>query len=81
MGYGLNMDNKKIVITGASRGIGLEMAKILIGKGHTVYGAVRNPDGASELRDAGPAEILKLDVNEKIMRINISSRWSCFNLT
>ena len=38
------MDNKKIVITGASRGIGLEMARILIGKGHTVFGAVRNPD-------------------------------------
>ena len=49
------MDNKKIVITGASRGIGLEMARILIGKGHTVFGAVRNPDGASDLRDAGPA--------------------------
>ena len=34
------MDNKKIVVTGASRGIGLEMARILIGKGHTVFGAV-----------------------------------------
>ena len=43
----LSMDNKKIVITGASRGIGLEMARILIEKGHTVFGAVRNPDGAS----------------------------------
>ena len=29
----LSMDNKKFVITGASRGIGLEMARILIEKG------------------------------------------------
>ena len=38
-GVRLSMDNKKIVITGASRGIGLEMARILISKGHTVFGA------------------------------------------
>ena len=67
MEYGvrLSMDNKKIVITGASRGIGLEMARILIGKGHTVFGAVRNPDGASDLRDAGPAGILQLDISDQ----------------
>ena len=59
------MDNKKIVITGASRGIGLEMARNLIGKGHTVFGAVRNPDGASELRDAGPTGILQLDISDQ----------------
>ena len=35
----MGMDKKRIVITGASRGIGLEMARILISQGHTVYGA------------------------------------------
>ncbi|MCH1512292.1 MAG: SDR family oxidoreductase [Acidimicrobiales bacterium] len=59
------MTSKRIVITGASRGIGLEMAKILIGKGHSVYGAVRNPDGANDLREAGPTGILQLDIGDQ----------------
>ena len=59
------MDNKKIVITGASRGIGLEMARILISKGHTVFGAVRNPDGANDLHAAEPAGVLKLDISHQ----------------
>ena len=58
------MDKKQIVITGASRGIGLEMARILIAQGHFVYGAVRNPDGATDLQAAGPAGILKLDIGD-----------------
>tara|TARA_B100000686_G_scaffold144933_1_gene152364 strand:- start:1153 stop:1866 length:714 start_codon:yes stop_codon:yes gene_type:complete len=61
----MGMEEKRIVITGASRGIGLEMARILIGKGHTVYGAVRNPDGASDLRAAEPAGILQLDISDQ----------------
>jgi len=59
------MTKKRIVITGSSRGIGLEMAKILIGQGHIVYGAVRNPEGASDLQAAGPAGILKLDIGDE----------------
>ncbi len=59
------MTARRIVITGASRGIGLEMARILIGAGHTVYGAVRNPDGADALREAGPAGILQLDIGDR----------------
>lgn len=58
------MSERRIVITGASRGIGLEMAKVLIGQGHAVYGAVRNPDGADALREAGPAGILKVDIGD-----------------
>ena len=61
----MGMDNKRIVITGASRGIGLEMARILINKGHTVYGAVRNPEGATDLQEAGPAGILQLDISDQ----------------
>lgn len=59
------MSARRIVITGSSRGIGLEMARILIGKGHTVYGAVRNPDGADALREAGAAGILQLDIGDQ----------------
>jgi len=59
------MSERRIVITGASRGIGLEMARILIGQGHAVYGAVRNPDGATDLQEAGPAGILQLDLADR----------------
>ncbi|MEE2682753.1 MAG: SDR family oxidoreductase [Actinomycetota bacterium] len=59
------MGKKRIVITGASRGIGLEMARNLIGKGHSVYGAVRNPEGATDLQAAGPEGILKLDISDE----------------
>ena len=60
-----SMSERRIVITGASRGIGLEMARILIGQGHAVYGAVRNPDGATDLQEAGPAGILQLDLADR----------------
>ena len=59
------MDKKRIVITGASRGIGLEMARILISQGHTVYGAVRNPEGATDLQEAGPEGILQLAISDQ----------------
>ncbi|MGI9621300.1 MAG: SDR family NAD(P)-dependent oxidoreductase [Acidimicrobiales bacterium] len=59
------MSSRRIVITGSSRGIGLEMARILIGQGHEVYGAVRNPDGADALREAGPAGVLQLDIGDR----------------
>jgi NAD(P)-dependent dehydrogenase (short-subunit alcohol dehydrogenase family) len=37
------------VVTGASRGIGLELVKELLTQGHQVIGACRNPDGARDL--------------------------------
>ena len=61
----MGMDKKRIVITGASRGIGLEMARILISQGHMVYGAVRNPEGAADLQEAGPEGILQLDISDQ----------------
>ncbi len=56
--------SRRIVITGANRGIGLEMARVLVGQGHTVYGAVRDPDQAHELRELGPAGIVPLDLGD-----------------
>ena len=59
------MSSRRIVITGATRGIGLEMTRQLIAAGHTVYGTARNPESADALREAGPAGILQLDIGDR----------------
>ncbi len=51
----------RAVITGASRGIGLELARQLIARGYEVDGGVRHPDKATELRATG-ARVHALDV-------------------
>lgn len=58
------MTKRRIVITGANRGIGLEMAQLLIAEGHTVYGTARHPGRADALRQAEPAAILQLDLGD-----------------
>jgi len=40
-----------ILITGANRGIGLALTRELLGLGHTVVAACRNPGAAQELKD------------------------------
>ena len=56
--------SRRIVVTGAGRGIGLGIAKKLIADGHEVWGTARNPDAATELKDAGAAGVLALDVGD-----------------
>ena len=54
-----------ILITGASRGIGLELTRRLSAGGHTVLATCRDPDRAEALRvlaTGGDIEILPLDV-------------------
>ena len=51
------------LITGANRSLGLETTRRLIGAGHTVYAAVRDPDQADEARAAG-AQVIALDVTD-----------------
>ena len=52
---------KVILITGASAGIGKEAAKLLVAKGHTVYGAARRVDKMQDLKALG-VKLLEMDV-------------------
>jgi len=59
-------DEKKgsILITGANRGLGLELVKQFIGDNYLVYGTARNPESATELKATG-ATVLQLDVTSQ----------------
>ena len=61
---GFEPQNGTVLITGANRGIGLELAKQYSAAGWKVIGTARNPASASELRDTG-ARILQLDVTDE----------------
>ena len=45
------MDQRTIVVTGVSRGLGLEMARGFVAAGHIVVGCARSEDAVSRLRD------------------------------
>ena len=55
---------RRIIVTGAGRGIGLGIAKQLIAEGHEVWGTARHPENATELNDAGAAGVLTLDIGD-----------------
>ena len=52
-----------VLITGTSKGIGLETALHLGRAGHTVYATMRNPAGLTELGRAAAAEMLPIHVS------------------
>jgi NAD(P)-dependent dehydrogenase (short-subunit alcohol dehydrogenase family) len=54
-------DKETVLITGANRGIGLELARQYAADGWHVIGTARRPDAADELRATG-ASIVQLDV-------------------
>lgn len=63
------MSSKKVIlITGASSGIGKDMALQLIGEGHTVYGAARRVDKMQSLVDAG-GHALEMDVTDEAQAV------------
>src|SRR5690348_7253924 len=54
----------RVVVTGANRGIGLELVRQLIARGDRVEAAVRDPDSSRELRELKPAAIHRVDVTD-----------------
>ena len=53
---------KNIFITGASRGIGLELSKQYLELGYSVTATCRNPNGATSLRKIKDEYPLKLEI-------------------
>src|SRR5688500_17203828 len=56
----------RIVITGANRGIGLELTRQCLARGDTVIATARNPGGAKELQALRSKEltVLQCDVGD-----------------
>lgn len=57
-------DNKVILITGASSGIGYDAAQTLAQQGHRVYAAARRVERMEPLKDFG-VKVLKMDVTDE----------------
>jgi NAD(P)-dependent dehydrogenase (short-subunit alcohol dehydrogenase family) len=55
---------RTVLITGANRGIGLELARQYSAAGWRVIGTARRPDAAEDLRSTG-AEVMQLDVTDQ----------------
>ena len=55
---------KVVLVTGASSGIGLETAKLLIEQGHIVYAAARRIDKMKAIGELG-ANLLEMDVTNE----------------
>ena len=53
------------VVTGANRGIGLELVSQCLERGDTVIAGCRSPDDAHDLKGLAPNEILELDVGDE----------------
>ena len=59
-----SMQGRSVVLTGANRGLGLELCRQLVGAGATVWASCRNPDAATELSALAPAAVLACDVGD-----------------
>ncbi len=53
------------VITGANRGIGLELVRQCLNRGDFVIAGCRNPSEASDLQDLNPQKVLPVDVSDE----------------
>ncbi len=61
------------LITGANRGIGLALARLLLARGDTVIGTARDPQRADDLRRAG-AHVEALDVADEASAVALAQR-------
>jgi len=60
---GVQQSDMVYLVTGANRGIGLELVRLLLSRGATVIATTRDRAGALELIDTG-ARVLELDVSD-----------------
>ena len=68
------MSSKKIIITGASRGIGFELVRLFLKQGHHVLGISRNISTLKELLAKNKnLNVLKLDISEESENYKISN--------
>lgn len=58
---------KRVLITGANRGLGLELTRQYLERGDTVYAACRNPDAATDLKALGSTRLhlIPLDITSE----------------
>lgn len=63
-----------ILITGASRGIGLAAALVLARAGHTIHATMRNPDAAPELARIAKEEALSIFISKMDVNSDVSVR-------
>ncbi|TVP88049.1 MAG: SDR family oxidoreductase [Thioalkalivibrio sp.] len=69
---------KTVVITGCSRGIGLEFVRQLVARGDRVFAGARHPEGSPELMELAQAHgdrltVLPLDVTSPAHRVNLAA--------
>lgn len=76
-----------VVITGASRGIGLDLTRLALSKGHHVLAVARHPEESSDLKalmnDYNQLQLLKLDLLEvdAAERIGAAIKaWPCLDV-
>ncbi|UCE93909.1 MAG: SDR family oxidoreductase [Flavobacteriaceae bacterium] len=66
------MNSKRILVTGASRGIGLELVKLLSKQGHKVLAVSRNTRNLIEINDSYPSLIpFQAEITSKEGLLNI----------
>ncbi len=57
--------SRHVVITGANRGLGLELARQCVARGDVVHATARRPADADALRALAPAAVLHLDASDE----------------
>jgi NAD(P)-dependent dehydrogenase (short-subunit alcohol dehydrogenase family) len=62
----MDKNPKRIIVTGASRGIGLELVKVLSGYGHHILALSRNPSGMQKLKSSrSNLHLLQAEITQK----------------
>ena len=62
---------KTALVTGANRGIGLELTRQLLGSGYNVHATYRSNKGGLEQIDSGNLSIYQMDVRDKMQISNV----------